>query len=130
MYNLFMPVFTPIHFFDESITVGWDSPPLYEKTPPCPQRFTWNGTNYPILESLAEWSDFTRKGRSARNMRPEHATVATRRGSLGVGRFFFRVRVQSGQVFDIYYDRAIKSADDRKGHWVIYRELAEVTART
>jgi NADH:ubiquinone oxidoreductase subunit len=58
-------------------------------------------------------------------MRPEHAAVAAGRGSLGVGRFFFRVRVQSGQVFDIYYDRAIKSADDRKGHWVIYRELEE-----
>jgi len=120
-----MPEFTPIHFLDEPITVSWDSPPIYEKTPPCPQRFTWNGADYPIVELLAEWSDFTRKGRAARNMRPEHAAAAAGRGSLGVGRFFFRVRVQSGQVFDIYYDRAIKSADDRKGHWVIYRELEE-----
>jgi hypothetical protein len=118
-----MTDFTSIHFFDEPITVAWDSPPLYEKTPPCPQSFAWRGADYSIVELLAEWSDFTRKGRAARNMRPEHAAVAAGRGSLGVGRFFFRVRVQSGQVFDLYYDRAIKSADDRKGHWVIYREL-------
>jgi hypothetical protein len=120
-----MPEFTPIHFLDEPIIVNWDSPPIYEKAPPCPQRFTWNGADYPIAELLAEWSDFTRKGRAAKNMRPTHAAVASGRGSLGVGRFFFRVRVQSGQVFDIYYDREIKSADDRKGHWVVYRELQE-----
>ncbi len=125
-----MPELTPIHFLDEPITVAWDSPPTFEKTPPCQQRFTWRGADYPILESLAEWSDFTRRGRAARNMRPEHAATAAGRGSLGVGRFFFRVRVQSGQIFDIYYDREIKSADDRKGHWVIYRELEEITART
>jgi hypothetical protein len=120
-----MTDFTPIHFHDETITVSWDSVPVYEKTPPCPQRFTWNGADYPIVELLAEWSDFTRKGRAAKNMRPTHAAVASGRGSLGVGRFFFRVRVHSGQIFDIYYDREIKSADDCKGHWVVYRELQE-----
>jgi hypothetical protein len=120
-----MPEFIPIHFFDEPISVSWDSPPIYEKTPPCPQRFTWNGADYPIVELLAEWSDFTRRGRAAKNMRPTHAAVASGRGSLGVGRFFFRVRVQSGRVFDLYYDREIKSTDDRKGHWVVYRELQE-----
>ncbi len=38
---------------------------------------------------------------------------------------FFRVRVEGGQIFDIYYDRAMKNVDDRKGQWFIYRELAE-----
>jgi hypothetical protein len=58
-------------------------------------------------------------------MTPEHALAAAVRGSLNVGRFFFRVRVDSGQLFDIYYDRAMKNLDDRKGEWFIYRELAE-----
>lgn len=119
--------YTPIHFHDKPISVDWDTPPIYEKTPPCPNRFTWNGTDYPILELLAEWRDYTRKGRAAKNMRPTHAVTAAGRGSLGVGRFFFRVRVLSGKVFDIYYDREIKNADDRKGHWVVYRELAETS---
>ncbi len=83
-------------------------------------------------------------------MQPEHAAVASNRGSLNVGRFYFRVRVvdvssavelpneQSTRVrsavelrneqvqehiFDIYYDRAMKNVDDRKGQWVVYREL-------
>lgn len=114
---------TPIHFIDEPITVEFDSAPAMEKSPPCPNRFTWQGTLYPIVDLLAEWRDYTRKGRAARNMRPTHSAVAAGRGSLGVGRFYFRVLVSSGQVFDIYYDRTIKDADDRKGHWVIYREM-------
>ena len=115
----------PTHFYDEPIEVRFEVPPVREKTPPCPDGFTWNGRDYRILEKLAEWSDFTRRGKSARNMRPSHAAVASGRGSLGVGRFYFRVRVDSGQIYDIYYDRAPKDADRRKGQWFVYRELAE-----
>ena len=91
---------------------------------------------------LSSWSDFKRRGKMARNMRPEHAAVAANRGSLNVGRFYFRVRVRPAvqlldnirdstagqsdeQIFDIYYDRAMKSVDDRKGQWFVYRELEE-----
>ncbi len=112
-----------VHFLDEPIEVAFDSPPAYEKTPPCPDRFVWAGKTYCITERLSEWADFSRRGRSARNMRPAHAEVAASRGSLNVGRFFFRVRVDTGQVFDLYYDRAMKSLDDRKGQWFIYREM-------
>ncbi len=112
-----------IHFLDEPIEVVFDSPPAYEKTPPCPDRFVWAGTTYRIMERLSEWADFARRGRSARNMRPAHAEMAAGRGSLNVGRFFFRVRIDTGQVFDLYYDRAMKNLDDRKGEWFIYREM-------
>ena len=74
----------------------------------------------------------------ARNMRPAHAAVASSRGSLNVGRFYFRVRVRPAvelpdntsehlneQIFDIYYDRAMKNVDERKGQWLLYRELEE-----
>ncbi len=74
-------------------------------------------------QKLSEWTDFTRRGRAARNMRPAHAEVASGRGSLNVGRFFFRVRVDTGQVFDLTYDRAMKNVDDRKGQWLLYREM-------
>ena len=59
----------------------------------------------------------------ANNMRPEHAAVASTRGSLNVGRFYFQVKVDSGQIFEIYYDRAMKGVDRRKGEWFLYREL-------
>jgi hypothetical protein len=115
---------TPIHFIGERIEVLFDMPPLREKTPPCPNAFLWNGETYRILESLAEWSDFTRRGRMSKNMRPAHAEVASTRGSLNVGRFYFRVKVDSGRIFDIYYDRAMKNVNDRKGEWFLYCELA------
>ncbi len=118
-----MTEFTPIHFFDESIEPVFDTPPAREKTPPCPNGFVWDKTIYRIIEILSEWTDFTRRGKMSKNMRPEHAAVASTRGSLNVGRFYFRVRVDSGQIFDIYYDRAIKGVDKRKGEWFVYREL-------
>ena len=116
--------YTPLHFIDALIEVRFDRPPALEKTPPCPDGFTWEGREFNVVEMLAQWSDFARRGRMARNMQPQHAAVASGRGSLGVGRFFFRVRTGDGRVFDLYYDRAIKDAAHRKGGWTLYRELS------
>ena len=118
-----MTNFIPIHFHDDPIEVIFDTPPAKEKSPHCPNGFVWNGQTFRVTESLSEWTDFTRRGRAAKNMRPEHAAVAAGRGSLNVGRFYFRVKVDTGQVFDLYYDRAMKNVDDRKGEWFLYREL-------
>ena len=104
--------------------VHFDSPPVRQKTPPCPDGFTWQDQAYRVVEKLSEWHDFTRRGRMARNMRPAHAATASIRGSLGVGRFFFRVRTNTDRIFDLYYDREIKDVDDRLGHWFIFREIA------
>jgi len=127
---------TPIHFYDDPIEVLFDTSPTYEKTPPCPNGFVWEGETYRIIQTLSEWSDFTRRGKYARNMRPAHATVASTRGSLNVGRFYFRVRAvmsssstagqSDGRIFDLYYDRAMKNVDERKGQWFLYRELEEI----
>jgi hypothetical protein len=117
--------FQPIHFYDHPIQPIFDTPPIREKTPDCPNGFIWDDTTYHITEMLSAWSDFARRGKMAKNMRPAHAAVASGRGSLNVGRFYFRVRVDTGQVFDIYYDRAMKNVDDRKGQWLVYRELEE-----
>jgi hypothetical protein len=128
-----MSEFTPLHFYDQLIEVIFDEPPVKEKSPPCPNGFIWEGKLYRVISLLSEWSDFTRRGKYARNMRPAHAAIASTRGSLNVGRFYFRVKAvlsssstagqSESQIFDIYYDRAMKSVDERKGQWFIYREL-------
>jgi hypothetical protein len=130
-----MAEYRPIHFFDEQVEVLFDNLPVFEKTPDCPNGFVWEEKTYRIVETLSEWSDFTRRGKYARNMRPTHAAVASNRGSLNVGRFYFRVKAMlssntiteptKNQIFDLYYDRAMKSVDERKGQWFLYRELAE-----
>ncbi len=120
---------TALHFIDEEIEIHFDTPPVRQKTPPCPDGFTWKERTYRVIEKISEWHDFTRRGRMARNMRPAHAAVAAVRGSLGVGRFYFRVRTDTGQVFDLYYDREIKDVDDRLGHWYLYREMASGESR-
>jgi hypothetical protein len=120
---LSVPEPRPIHFLDHPIEVIFHAAPTRQKRPHCPDGFVWDGRSYQVTESLAEWADFTRRGRFARNMQPAHAAVASRRGSLNVGRFFFRVRVDTGQLFDLYYDRAAKSVEERKGQWFLYSEL-------
>ncbi len=110
------------HFISEAITVEFDTPPTIEKTPPCPERFVWREETYTVAEVISEWQDFRRRGRMSRNMRPTNLAKTAQRGSWGVGRFFFRVKTESGQVFDIYYDRAPTSSGDGAGSWVLYRE--------
>ena len=148
---------TPIHFLDQPIDILFDTPPTREKAPDCPNGFIWEAKTYRVIEMLSSWTDFKRRGRMAQNMRPAHAAVASTRGSLNVGRYYFRVLVSSSsatagrtegatagqgeagrpesssstagrteaeeQIFDIYYDRAMKNVDDRKGQWFVYREL-------
>ena len=128
--------YQPLHFLDLPIEAVFDTPPASEKTPGCTNGFIWENKTYRVVEMLSSWSDFKRRGRMARNMRPAHAEVASSRGSLNVGRFYFRVRAalsgsksagqnHTSQIFDIYYDRAMKNVDERKGQWFLYRELAE-----
>jgi hypothetical protein len=112
-----------LHFLDQPIEVLFDTPPTRQKTPDCPNGFIWEGRMYRVIEMPSSWSDFKRRGKMARNIRPSHAEAAASRGSLNVGRFYFRVRVDTGQVFDLYYDRAMKDIDNRKGQWFVYREM-------
>jgi hypothetical protein len=114
----------PKKFIGESIEVQFHKPPQLEKTPGPPDSFTWRGETFQVTEVLREWVDFRRRGRMARNMQPQHAATASRRGSWGVGEFHFRVRTDSGRIFDLYYDRAPKNADHRKGEWFLFQELS------
>ena len=115
---------TPIRFIGEEITVAFDTPPVLSKSPDCPGGLVWRDETLRIQEVLEEWTDFTRRGRFARNMQPEHASVAASRGSWGVGRMYFRVQVEDGRLFELYYDRAPKDAGDRKGRWFLRCELS------
>jgi hypothetical protein len=114
----------PLRFIGDPIQVEFDQPPILEKKLCCPDRFVWRGETYQVVELLSEWHDYGRRGRMARNMRPTHAAAAARQGSWGVGRDYYRVRTESGRIFDLYYDRAPKKTDNRKGAWFLYREMS------
>jgi hypothetical protein len=119
-------ILKPLHFISESIEVFYATPPVYEKTPHCPDAFSWRGQRFDVAEQINEWRDFQRRGRSARNMRPEHSSTAARRGSWGVGQFYFRIRTVNNRFFDLYFDRAPKDVDHRKGGWFLFCELIQV----
>ena len=121
-----MPDYTPLHYIDESIEPLFDKAPALEKKPGCPNGFMWRGETHRIAEMLSEWHDTERRGRAAKNMRPTHAARAATRGSWGVGRDWFRVRTAESRLFDLYYDRAPKGSDQRKGEWRLVKEMKEL----
>lgn len=113
----------PLHFIGQEVPVEFDKKPTLEKKPPAPDRFLWEEETYQVESVLSEWQDFGRRGKMAHNMRPHNAAKALRRGSWGVGRFYFRVLTSVGRIFDLYYDRAPKNVEDRKGSWFLDREM-------
>jgi hypothetical protein len=110
-------------FIGEPILVEFDQPPLISKRPPCPSRFRWQEETFVIVANQQEWHDYERRGRMRMNMRPANLAKAAKRGSWGVGRFYFRVQVADGRVFDIYYDRAPKGQQQKEGSWHLYRQV-------
>jgi hypothetical protein len=115
----------PKRFINEAVEVFFEKTPALEKKPGPPAGFIWRGERFVIVEILSEWHDYQRRGRMSRNMQPKHASAAELRGSWGVGQDSYRVRTQNERVFDIYYDRAPKDVDRRKGAWFLDREMSE-----
>jgi hypothetical protein len=115
----------PVIFISEQIEVVFDVPPMLSKQPGCPDGFIWRGETFRVSELLSEWQDFTRRGRFARNMQPHNQRKALKRGSLGVGRFYFQIKTERGRIFELYYDRAPKNIDDKLGSWNLFRELED-----
>lgn len=114
-----------IRFIGEEIQVEFIQARLPLKKPEAPDRFFWNAKEWRVLRVLSVWREYERRGRMARNMSSAHLRSALKRGSWGVGRFYFRVCVEDGRVFDLYYDRAPGDASDRLGHWYLFRELRQ-----
>lgn len=119
-----MPELQQVRFIGEQVTVHFHRPPVLEKKPGPPDVFTWEGRTYRVQAVLKEWHNYRRRGAMAHNMKPAHAATASRRGSWGVGRDYYRVETENGRFFDLYYDRAPKDVDRRKGGWFLHQELA------
>ena len=113
----------PLRFIGEEIQVQFDQVRFPLKKPIAPNRFTWGQEELSVVTVLSAWREYGRKGNMARNMQPANLRLAVKRGSWGVGRFYFRVQVQDKRVFDLYYDRAPGDASDRLGHWFLWREM-------
>lgn len=115
-------------FHADEIEVRFHKEPMLDKRPGLPAAFTWRGREYVIVELVKEWHDYRKRGKSKAFYKKERGsywvTSSQRRGSWGVGRDYYRVRTESGEVFDIYYDRAPKRRK-RKGQWILSRRLSE-----
>jgi hypothetical protein len=123
---LLRAVTVPMEFFAEEIEVRFEREPLLEKRPGLPAAFTWRSREYVIVQLIREWHDYRRRGRTRNFYEKERGSYwvksAQRRGSWGVGRDFYRVLTDSGDVFDIYYDRAPQGRD-KIGQWILSRRL-------
>lgn len=110
---------TRSHFIGEQIEVYHDRAPTYLKRPGPPSAFIWQSIDHRVVEVIEAWHDYGRRGRMAGNMRDSHLKTAQLRGSWGVGRDYYRVRTDTGEVFVLYYDRAPKGSDHPEGGWFL-----------
>ncbi|MGA2819411.1 MAG: DUF6504 family protein [Anaerolineales bacterium] len=110
-------------FIGEPIRVGFEEDPLLLKKPKCPSRFEWRGVTYQILEVLAEWHTYRRRGQAEGERPGPPGEIPSQRGSWGVGKTYFRVRTGAGRVFVLYYDRTPRDVDDRGGAWLLREEI-------
>ena len=116
-------------FIGEPIQVEFTGQPSLSKKAGCPAAFTWRGERFAVTGMLAEWHDYRRRGRMARNMSDAHALSAARRGSRGVGRDYFTVRTAGGRTFTLYYDRAPQEIGDHAGEWFLFGEDLDTAGR-
>jgi stalled ribosome alternative rescue factor ArfA len=123
----------PARFIGAPIQVVYDRPPALEKRPGPPDGFTWQGRTYRVAAVLREWHDYRQRGKTKTFYIKERgsyrAKAAERRGSWGVGRDYYRVRTEAGELFDLYYDRSPGGAGGRKGSWFLFRQVFEEKAR-
>jgi len=116
----------PIRFIGERIEVVYNQEQIRTKNPGCPDAFIWRSVQYTITRIIKQWADFSRKGHMQANMREAHLLRAEKKGSWGVGKFYFRIQVHTGQNFEIYFDRAPQSVSDRGGCWFLLQEYVSV----
>jgi hypothetical protein len=114
-------------FIGASIQVIHDRPPALEKRPGPPDGFAWEGRTYRVAAVLREWHDYRLRGKSRAFYTKERgsfrAKAAGRRGTWGVGRDYYRVRTDTGETFDIYYDRSPRGPGGPKGSWYLLRQI-------
>ncbi|MBI5869022.1 MAG: hypothetical protein HZB43_12180 [candidate division Zixibacteria bacterium] len=93
----------PPQFISEQIRVATDGEIKQ------PVSFVWKGTEYQVTEILLSWFDWGfPPGASQRDWR-------TRRH-----RNYYRVRTNTGELFELYLDRATPSGNSE---WFLYQRL-------
>ncbi|MGD2250965.1 MAG: DUF6504 family protein [Candidatus Methanofastidiosia archaeon] len=110
-------------FYSEPITVKFEKEPLLEKKPGPPDVFVWRGKSYTIIRVEKEWHTYNKQGKiekfySQKGNAPE---LTPPKGSWGVGRDYYRVKTDTGEVFVIYYDRQPKKS--KKGQWILLKKV-------
>ncbi len=120
----------PSRFIGSPIEPVYDEPPVLKKRPGAPSGFVWQGRRFRVARLIAEWHDYGPRGKLASFYEKERgsyrALAAKRRGSWGVGRDYFRVEVEGGGVYELYYDRA-PTKRGREGGWYLFREILSGT---
>ncbi len=114
-----------MELYSEPISVKFRDEPLVEKKPGAPDAFIWRGKTYTIISVEREWHNYEIRGKmekfygQRRGNAPEMGP--RKRGSWGIGKDYYQVKTDSGEIFVIYYDR--QPAKSNKGQWVLLQKV-------
>ena len=78
-----------------------------------PVSFRWYGSDYHIAEVLASWADF---GYGQTPPRRPHWWQRRHRN-------YYRVKTDTGETFEIYYDRGTRASHPERRKWYLFRRI-------
>ncbi len=110
--------------YSEPITVEFEKEPLLEKKTGPPDRVVWRGKLYTIISVENEWHNYDKCGKTEKfynQKRGNALKMKSRKGSWGVGKDYYKVKTDTGEVFVIYYDRQPKKV--KKGQWILLKKV-------
>lgn len=113
-----------MEFYSLPVEVEFDDEPLLEKKSGVPDRFSFRGRAYTIVSVEGEWHTYEAKGKTEKFYGKKRGNMPEmklrERGSWGVGKDYYRVKTDTGEVFVIYYDR--QPTKKKKGEWILLQK--------
>ncbi len=84
--------------------------------PGLPTGFVWRGQSVSIVDQLATWKHSSREGGGA--------------GDLYLRRHYYKLRMNDGRIWTIYFVRQTPRSGNAKKRWFLYTVEAEQTAES
>jgi hypothetical protein len=101
----------PVHdFISESITPAggtFDSVAMARGEPGLPAAFNWRGRSYRVVAQVSRWKDTSAEGGRAG-------------GEVYLRRHYFKLHMDSGQVWTVYFVRQTPKSGPPANRWFLY----------
>ena len=95
----------------------FDTAPMGRGEPGLPRGFDWRGESRTVIEPLGAWKHSSREGARAG-------------GDLYLRRHYYRLRMDDGSIWTVYFVRQAPRSGNPKSRWFLYTVEREQTRKS